>query len=682
MTEPHTTYLLAGQHITGNGLSRVPDGRSDVLVLPPSLGGDELLLTVTLPDSFDWFYGYMWATYYMEPSAESSPAPAVVPLPSAPAAPRAVIGSGEEISEGDFLNVLFHEDDDEFNSSEPVVSHVKSRLKLEVRSDTGVVKSEAVPCFATSYASAPAEGCSVTVPILGMQSFTIAVRRPSDMPADVPLTLHMSPLLVHGIAYRRIKAGLMVVLPWTVAPDSGCLNIGTSPEDAERQLEAHTFLPSSLVRSHKGCGLPLPATGFLPLSESGHQLAVVAPGAVAGKQIRVRWLHDEAGVWRTASLTLPQVRVPDSLFCQDLTRAPGVPTSLRADIAAAVAGSLELSAYLSARYAREAVALLFKSCRGSEANVGALGGCDNVVMFLKQLASLEDSALRPLCVASTLCGELFTDNLVEGGSLKIVQRTLADVLRGEQERCAAADSEDRLSNRLVQECIANFVGDAKTGVVGGPATRETPRGFPAVQATNTCSVHIAGATATRVEVDSSTSLSSGSLAFFANKDCTLPVAVYTSSWDSQRSFVTSYDTLWYKVVFPSGARLPATVSYKFTVTAVRGSWASSLAVTQESSMEWACWLLGLLLSKDVRPFLTRGAVHNAQICDALIKYLRTSVPPARTVVKHRVVTLLCQLLKSPDMFLPTSLPDVSGSWELPWAQQDCLPYVGCVCVCC
>ncbi len=87
-------------------------------------------------------------------------------------------------------------------------------------------------------------------------------------------------------------------------------------------------------------------------------------------------------------------------------------------------------------------------------------------------------------------------------------------------------------------------------------------------------------------------------------------------------------------------------------------WVSEAGVTRSTSMEWACWLLGFLLSPDVRVSLLRGALHNSEVFEALVGYLRTSVPPASPVVKPRVVGLLSQLLQDPGMFLPHDQPDV------------------------
>ncbi len=87
-------------------------------------------------------------------------------------------------------------------------------------------------------------------------------------------------------------------------------------------------------------------------------------------------------------------------------------------------------------------------------------------------------------------------------------------------------------------------------------------------------------------------------------------------------------------------------------------WVSEAGVTRSTSMEWACWLLGFLLSPDVRVSLLPGALHNREVFDALVGYLRTAVPPASAVVKPRVVGLLSQLLQDPDMFLPEDMPNV------------------------
>lgn len=97
--------------------------------------------------------------------------------------------------------------------------------------------------------------------------------------------------------------------------------------------------------------------------------------------------------------------------------------------------------------------------------------------------------------------------------------------------------------------------------------------------------------------------------------------------------------------------------FAFAATPVTGLWTQELnALTAGSaSLAWACWLLDFLLNQ-VATVLSRGAVHNQQLYDALTTFLRT--PSVEPGIRGRVIELLTLLLIHPHMW--TALPDLSA----------------------
>ncbi|CAH0486993.1 unnamed protein product [Peronospora farinosa] len=96
--------------------------------------------------------------------------------------------------------------------------------------------------------------------------------------------------------------------------------------------------------------------------------------------------------------------------------------------------------------------------------------------------------------------------------------------------------------------------------------------------------------------------------------------------------------------------------YRFQVkpmTNVR--WTKESEVLTNPSLEWACWLLELLLN-DATELVAHGAVHNRNIYDALVRYLRSPGAP----YKDRVVRLLQQLLYHSELFPVDAIPELGA----------------------
>ncbi|KAF4318951.1 hypothetical protein BBO99_00006955 [Phytophthora kernoviae] len=96
--------------------------------------------------------------------------------------------------------------------------------------------------------------------------------------------------------------------------------------------------------------------------------------------------------------------------------------------------------------------------------------------------------------------------------------------------------------------------------------------------------------------------------------------------------------------------------YRFQVKPMANiRWTKETEVLANPSLEWACWVLKLLLN-DATELLTHGAVHNRKIYGALVRYLRSPGAP----FKGRVVRLLQQLLDHPEFFPIDNVPELDA----------------------
>jgi hypothetical protein len=88
-------------------------------------------------------------------------------------------------------------------------------------------------------------------------------------------------------------------------------------------------------------------------------------------------------------------------------------------------------------------------------------------------------------------------------------------------------------------------------------------------------------------------------------------------------------------------------------------------VLHDSSLEWACWVLEFLL-RDADELVAKGGLHSASVFRTMVEFLRAKGTP----FKHRVIALLTQLLKSPMLFGPDQLPDLSALRGIEKAVMD------------
>ncbi|POM72140.1 HECT E3 ubiquitin ligase, partial [Phytophthora palmivora] len=96
--------------------------------------------------------------------------------------------------------------------------------------------------------------------------------------------------------------------------------------------------------------------------------------------------------------------------------------------------------------------------------------------------------------------------------------------------------------------------------------------------------------------------------------------------------------------------------YRFQVKPMANiRWTKESEVLASPSLEWACWVLELLLN-DATELVAHGAVHNRRIYGALVRYLRSPGAP----FKGRVVRLLQQLLHHPELFPTDEVPELDA----------------------
>ncbi|CAI5744110.1 unnamed protein product [Peronospora destructor] len=96
--------------------------------------------------------------------------------------------------------------------------------------------------------------------------------------------------------------------------------------------------------------------------------------------------------------------------------------------------------------------------------------------------------------------------------------------------------------------------------------------------------------------------------------------------------------------------------YRFQVKPMANiRWTKESEVLTRPSLEWACWVLELLLT-DAMELVAHGAVHNRNIYGALVQYLRSPGAP----YKGRVVRLLQQLLYHSELFSVDAIPELDA----------------------
>jgi len=236
------------------------------------------------------------------------------------------------------------------------------------------------------------------------------------------------------------------------------------------------------------------------------------------------------------------------------------------------------------------------------------------------------------------------------------------------------EMKNKLSQLLVDECCWHFTESTKPTDSRQVLIRESLHPyFPRCNYRG--EVKVEGATAIRVHFDPKCSVTDGAsyLYIALDKDFTNIIARYTGGPTKFKSLLIHSDRFYFKFesdIQPSSRGHDRGWGYRFRAMPLLGlQWLKEEQVLCDSSLEWACWLLDLLLSHAQKGLLPQGAVHNTKVFSALVRYLRSGGVP----YKHRVIALLTRLLQSPHLFTsydPPSLGLLGGIAALVRDQCD------------
>ncbi|KAL8014587.1 putative HECT domain, B30.2/SPRY domain, Zinc finger, RanBP2-type, glycosyl transferase, family 48 [Plasmopara halstedii] len=151
------------------------------------------------------------------------------------------------------------------------------------------------------------------------------------------------------------------------------------------------------------------------------------------------------------------------------------------------------------------------------------------------------------------------------------------------------------------------------------------------------------------------------LTFFADPECGDRIGVVdyvmTTSGHHLPDLVVHSHQFWFRfTASEESLSQDHGYGYRFQVKPMSNiRWTKEAEVQTNPSLEWACWVLELLLN-DAAELVAHGAVHNRKIFNALVRYLRSPGAP----FKGRVVRLLQQLLHHPEQFPPDELPELKS----------------------
>ena len=228
-----------------------------------------------------------------------------------------------------------------------------------------------------------------------------------------------------------------------------------------------------------------------------------------------------------------------------------------------------------------------------------------------------------------------------------------------------------LASLLVNECVWHFGESTKPSDGRRVLMRESLHPYYP-ECDYAGEVRCAGATALRVHFDPRCRThETGSVLLLSLDKAGLQVIGRFSGGPAKfRPVLVHGDRFFYRF----RSRMPAASSsstpylgwgYRFSATPLLGlRWLREQQVVRhESSLEWACWLLDLLLTHAQKGLLPNGAVHNSKVFAALVRYMRSGGVP----YKHRVIGLLTRLLQHPRCFAPADpppLPLLAGVAEL------------------
>nr|CCA25867.1 HECT E3 ubiquitin ligase putative [Albugo laibachii Nc14] len=229
------------------------------------------------------------------------------------------------------------------------------------------------------------------------------------------------------------------------------------------------------------------------------------------------------------------------------------------------------------------------------------------------------------------------------------------------------DSQKLLSRVIVEECVSHLVESTLAVEQGTEDTYEHNSSqhveFQSLhpysgECDYLCAVSVSSQSQSlRVIFDQRTKFGpTAKLSIFEDASCENKIATFDSSSTNSHSkisdLVIQSNKFWFR--FVSMDKSENFYGYRFQVKpTAKVIWNKESQVLSSPSLEWACWLLSFLLNGSIT-LKNRGAVHDRNIFQALVRYLRSPGAP----FKNRIVRLLVQLLSTPLLFPSTEIPDV------------------------
>lgn len=327
---------------------------------------------------------------------------------------------------------------------------------------------------------------------------------------------------------------------------------------------------------------------------------------------------------------------------------------------------------LAIHYARRTVVALISTPATDIIKV--FGSPTNFVQFIKLVAASERIFSRD-AERSHMSHQLESSSRARHDLpvlMPVLKRRMLQVLREEikdEEKFGDSNSvagkNERsylLSSVLVQECVSHFVESTKSPQE--TCTQDTVSNtyqslHPYYHSCNYSNdVHIPNAAAVRVIFDRRCNFGAKTtLTFFMDSEEKHKVVQYDAescrSADLTQGVLIHASRFWYRFQ----ARETSTdtgYGFRFHVCAVTSThWSRESDVSSKPSLEWACWVLSFLLN-EAKDLVYSGAVHNREVYNALVRYLRSPGAPH----KNGVISLLTQLLSEPELFSPSQLPEL------------------------
>ncbi|TMW66734.1 hypothetical protein Poli38472_014046 [Pythium oligandrum] len=250
-----------------------------------------------------------------------------------------------------------------------------------------------------------------------------------------------------------------------------------------------------------------------------------------------------------------------------------------------------------------------------------------------------------------------------------------------------SDHDGLLSSVLVKECVSHFVASTKVASEGTDrdcsADPSETLEFQSLHPYFARSEYTRAAVlesahqCLRVSFDYRCKLGPNTkLTFFADSAYEKTISVFdgTSTADGRHipDLIIHSNQFWFRfVATEDDVTKNYGYGYRFHVKPMQSiSWSNESAVLEQPSLEWACWVLELILN-EAKGLVARGAVHNRKIYGALVRYARSPGAP----FKSRVVRILIQLLHEPDLFPLSEIPELEtleaiGNLALQRAKAD------------